>query len=100
MRQVQVSRLMLQQVCRCFCFYGRQGRFLRQVEVSWVLLEGRFCFCGRQGCLLQQVCVKRMLLQGRVSKHGRQEKEEQEERQQDVWSLWQQLIDLTSASAE
>ena len=64
-----------------------------------MLLEGCLCFYGREGCFLQQVCFKRMLLEGRSCKHRRQE-EEQEERRQDVWSLWQQLIELTLASAK
>jgi len=62
LRQVEVSRILLQQVCRCVCFYRRERRVLRQVEVSWMLLEGCLCFYGRQGCFLQQVCFKRLLL--------------------------------------
>jgi hypothetical protein len=92
---------MLQQVCGCFCLYGRQVKLLQQGQSRcWImLLERRLCFYGRQGCFLQQVCFKRLLLQGCGGKHRRQE-EEQEERQQDVWSLWQQLIELTLASAK
>ena len=55
---------MLQQVCRCFCLYGRQVKLLQQGQGScWImLLEGCLCLYGRQGCFLQQVCFKRLLL--------------------------------------
>jgi|SaaInl25SG_5_DNA_1037380.scaffolds.fasta_scaffold00647_7 hypothetical protein len=64
-----------------------------------MLLEGCLCFYGREGCFLQQGRFQWLLLERGRCKHRRQE-EEQEERRQDVWSLWQQLIELNLASAE